>query len=155
MTFKSINPYKQESIEEYPSHTSAEIDVETVLLEDGRTLLGVLVDPTYEFPFDVSISIENIGGPSAGMVFALGMERLGARRRVVGHEVRQPGEHRGRHRGEVGDEDRGAADVGDHELPIGHRARLERLAPHVEGHEALLSRCEALVSFGQLSSPFS
>ncbi|GAB2675662.1 YlbL family protein [Thalassiella azotivora] len=49
------------------------VTVTTTGSEDGRTLLGVLVDPTYEFPFDVRISIENIGGPSAGMVFALGI----------------------------------------------------------------------------------
>jgi Lon-like protease len=39
----------------------------------GQTLLGVLVDPTYHFPFDVNIKIENIGGPSAGMMFSLGI----------------------------------------------------------------------------------
>jgi Lon-like protease len=50
-------------------------DVEVTTLEspDGSTLLGVLVDPAYEFPFDVSIAIDNIGGPSAGMMFALGI----------------------------------------------------------------------------------
>lgn len=51
------------------------LDVEVTTLEgdDGQTLLGVLIDPTYDFPFDVAISIEDIGGPSAGMIFALGI----------------------------------------------------------------------------------
>lgn len=40
---------------------------------DGRTVMGVFIDPTYEFPFDVQIRIEDIGGPSAGMIFALGI----------------------------------------------------------------------------------
>jgi PDZ domain-containing protein len=44
---------------------------------DGRTLLGVTLDPTFRFPFDVRIQIDDIGGPSAGMMFALGIiERL-------------------------------------------------------------------------------
>lgn len=40
---------------------------------DGRTVMGVFIDPTYELPFEVSIRIEDIGGPSAGMIFALGI----------------------------------------------------------------------------------
>lgn len=40
---------------------------------DGRALLGVLIDPVYDFPVDVTIQIEDIGGPSAGTVFALGI----------------------------------------------------------------------------------
>jgi len=38
---------------------------------DGRALLGVLIDAQYDYPIDVQIQIENIGGPSAGMMFAL------------------------------------------------------------------------------------
>ncbi|WP_277208873.1 YlbL family protein [Isoptericola croceus] len=40
---------------------------------DGRALLGVLIDPVYDFPVDVTIRIEDIGGPSAGTMFALGI----------------------------------------------------------------------------------
>jgi PDZ domain-containing protein len=40
---------------------------------DGRTVLGILIDPTFHFPFDVKIQIDDIGGPSAGMMFALGI----------------------------------------------------------------------------------
>ena len=39
----------------------------------GRALLGVLVDPTFDLPVDVKIQIENIGGPSAGLMFSLGI----------------------------------------------------------------------------------
>ena len=52
---------------------SLDVPVTTSEGTEGETLLGVLIDPTYEFPFDVSIQIEDIGGPSAGMVFALGI----------------------------------------------------------------------------------
>jgi Lon-like protease len=40
---------------------------------DGRPVIGVLVQPQYQFPFSVNITIGNIGGPSAGMMFALGV----------------------------------------------------------------------------------
>ena len=41
--------------------------------EDGRALLGVIIDPTYHFPYEVTIRIDDIGGPSAGMMVALGI----------------------------------------------------------------------------------
>jgi Lon-like protease len=40
---------------------------------DGSPVMGVLIQPEYKFPFSVNISIGNIGGPSAGMMFALGL----------------------------------------------------------------------------------
>jgi PDZ domain-containing protein len=41
--------------------------------EDGQTLLGVFLDPKFTFPFSVKIDIPDVSGPSAGMVFALGI----------------------------------------------------------------------------------
>lgn len=41
--------------------------------QDGHTVLGVYIDPTFRFPFTVKIQIEDIGGPSAGTMFALGI----------------------------------------------------------------------------------
>lgn len=60
-------------------------DVNLVLLRDGervrvtaktaesggRTILGVLLRLEFDFPYDVSIDAGNVGGPSAGMMFAL------------------------------------------------------------------------------------
>jgi PDZ domain-containing protein len=40
---------------------------------DGRTVLGIMIDPQFHFPFSVKIQIDDIGGPSAGMMFALGI----------------------------------------------------------------------------------
>lgn len=40
---------------------------------DGHTVLGVYINPTFKFPFSVKIQIEDIGGPSAGTMFALGI----------------------------------------------------------------------------------
>ena len=36
-------------------------------------IIGVVLGASYTFPFDISIQIENVGGPSAGQMFALGI----------------------------------------------------------------------------------
>ena len=51
-----------------------EVTVTPTLAEDGATpVIGVIVSGTYEFPIDVSIQLSSVGGPSAGMMFALGI----------------------------------------------------------------------------------
>jgi PDZ domain-containing protein len=50
-----------------------DLDVTTTDDGTGRALLGVLVDPEFEMPVQVTIKIESIGGPSAGLMFALGI----------------------------------------------------------------------------------
>ena len=40
---------------------------------DGTPVIGVQVQEQYKFPFNVKISVGDIGGPSAGMMFALGI----------------------------------------------------------------------------------
>ena len=52
------------------------VSTRTTRGEDGRTLLGVFLDPSFTFPFKVDIQIENVVGPSAGMMFALGIVDL-------------------------------------------------------------------------------
>ncbi len=39
--------------------------------DDPSPMIGVLPGYRYEFPFDVDIRLSNVGGPSAGMMFAL------------------------------------------------------------------------------------
>jgi PDZ domain-containing protein len=39
----------------------------------GAAVIGVQVQQQYKFPFNVNITVGNIGGPSAGMMFALGI----------------------------------------------------------------------------------
>jgi PDZ domain-containing protein len=41
--------------------------------DSGRFILGVLLKYRFTFPFDVKISLDKVGGPSAGMMFALGI----------------------------------------------------------------------------------
>ena len=40
---------------------------------DGRFYLGVYVDFKYDFPFRIAVDLGDVGGPSAGTMFALGM----------------------------------------------------------------------------------
>ena len=42
-------------------------------LSSGTPVVGVQVQEQYKFPFNVRISVGDIGGPSAGMMFALGI----------------------------------------------------------------------------------
>ncbi len=39
--------------------------------DDGAPVIGVYAASRYDFPIDVSIRLQNVGGPSAGMMFAL------------------------------------------------------------------------------------
>jgi PDZ domain-containing protein len=41
--------------------------------DDPVPIIGIIVGSEYEFPFDVTIQLENVGGPSAGMMFSLGI----------------------------------------------------------------------------------
>jgi Lon-like protease len=51
---------------------SDQVQVKTIA-SGGHPIIGVLVTDQYRFPFTVKISIGDIGGPSAGMMFALGI----------------------------------------------------------------------------------
>ncbi|UZN02052.1 PDZ domain-containing protein [Cellulomonas sp. S1-8] len=53
-----------------------EVPVVTGEREDGGAQIGVFIDPSFDMPLDVSISIDGIGGPSAGTMFALGIVDL-------------------------------------------------------------------------------
>lgn len=52
---------------------SEELSVPTVDDGEGNAVIGILIDSDMEFPFDVDISVGDIGGPSAGMMFSLGI----------------------------------------------------------------------------------
>lgn len=52
-----------------------ELDLTTMTTkaDDGRTVLGIGLDPQFRFPVDVKFGTKDVGGPSAGMMFALGI----------------------------------------------------------------------------------
>ena len=49
------------------------VDVVAGERPDGSALLGVWVDPEFALPFEVSIQVDDVGGPSAGTMFALAL----------------------------------------------------------------------------------
>nr|WP_082573955.1 S16 family serine protease [Cellulomonas sp. Root137] len=52
---------------------AVDVPVVTGEKDDGRAQIGVFIDPSFDMPVDVTISIDDIGGPSAGTMFALGI----------------------------------------------------------------------------------
>lgn len=52
-----------------------ELDI-TAVMSEGEApapILGVQVGAEYDFPFEIDIQLDDVGGPSAGMMFALGI----------------------------------------------------------------------------------
>lgn len=43
---------------------------------ENRAAIGITVREEYEYPFEVTVETENVGGPSAGLMFALGIIEL-------------------------------------------------------------------------------
>jgi PDZ domain-containing protein len=49
------------------------LSASTRAAQGNRAILGVRLDPAFHPPFQVTIRIDNVGGPSAGTMFALGV----------------------------------------------------------------------------------
>lgn len=47
--------------------------IRTQKAPDGRTIIGITTRDEAEYPFKVEISLDDVGGPSAGTMFALGI----------------------------------------------------------------------------------
>ena len=47
--------------------------IELAASDEGAVILGVLIAPEYELPYEVSYDVGGIGGPSAGLMFSLGI----------------------------------------------------------------------------------
>lgn len=59
-------------------------------LDDGQgnAIIGIWIDPTFDIPIDVSVQIDRVGGPSAGMMFSLGiMDKLTEQDELSGQHV--------------------------------------------------------------------
>lgn len=60
----------------------------TPVLNNDKPVLGVGAIANYTFPFDVQIRLDDVGGPSAGMMFALGIvEKLTPESITGGHHI--------------------------------------------------------------------
>jgi PDZ domain-containing protein len=69
-----------------------EVDVAVVpRMSEGQSpipVIGILVSGRYEFPLEIDIALENVGGPSAGLMFALGIvDKLEPQDLTGGHVV--------------------------------------------------------------------
>ena len=52
----------------------ADQDVQITPVEvDGAAVIGIVAGAVFDFPFEVDIRLDDVGGPSAGMMFALGI----------------------------------------------------------------------------------
>jgi Lon-like protease len=54
-------------------HGQTQLHSVTAVRSQGHPVIGVVVTVKFNFPFTVNISVGNIGGPSAGLMFALGI----------------------------------------------------------------------------------
>jgi PDZ domain-containing protein len=50
-----------------------DVSLRPVASDDGKPLVGVLMQEKFKFPFDVDINVGDVGGPSAGLMFSLGI----------------------------------------------------------------------------------
>jgi PDZ domain-containing protein len=50
-----------------------DVTLPTVAGPTGQPQVGVLMQAKYKFPFDVDINVGDVGGPSAGLMFSLGI----------------------------------------------------------------------------------
>ena len=65
----------------------------TTVSARGHAEIGVVVQQEYKFPFPINISVGNIGGPSAGLMFALGIvDKLGSVNLTGGRFIAGTGE---------------------------------------------------------------
>lgn len=67
--WKSSAPIKIELLRDGKNMT---VDVKPKTI-DGETRIGVLVGTKYDFPVSVTVKLDEIGGPSGGLMFALGI----------------------------------------------------------------------------------
>jgi len=64
MTITVLRNGREETLEVIPRMSEGEAPV---------PVIGVLVSGRYDFPFDITIELGSVGGPSAGLMFALGI----------------------------------------------------------------------------------
>ncbi|PSK97394.1 PDZ domain-containing protein [Murinocardiopsis flavida] len=65
-----------------------DVRIDTAESDDGTAVVGVMLRDDMDFPFEVDVSVGNVGGPSAGMMFALGiMDHLSSEGLTGGHAI--------------------------------------------------------------------
>ena len=72
---------------------SVDATFDLIAATNGRALMGISIDPTFDLPVQVKVDINNVGGPSAGLMFALAiMDKLSPQDELHGAKVAGTGE---------------------------------------------------------------
>jgi PDZ domain-containing protein len=62
--------------------------VRTYKVDQDQKVLGLMVESKYQYPFTINISLKDVGGPSAGLMFSLGIvEKLRAENLTRGRNI--------------------------------------------------------------------
>jgi PDZ domain-containing protein len=62
--------------------------VRTYKVDQDKKVLGLMVESKYQYPFTINISLKDVGGPSAGLMFSLGIvEKLRAENLTRGRNI--------------------------------------------------------------------
>jgi PDZ domain-containing protein len=70
---QSVRPGEQIEVEVTRGGDPVIINATTMAGAEGRTALGVILQLDHDFPATVTINAGEVGGPSAGLMFALGI----------------------------------------------------------------------------------
>ncbi|MBN6051453.1 PDZ domain-containing protein [Nonomuraea sp. RK-328] len=70
---KAVEPGKSVTFAVTRGQEKLDVSVPTVRGTGGRTVVGMVMQAKYKFPFDVDINVGDVGGPSAGLMFSLGI----------------------------------------------------------------------------------
>jgi len=69
----NVKPGESVDVEYLRAGATQKVSVATAAASDGRTLLGVSAGVIPQLPFKIDINAGDIGGPSAGLLFTLGV----------------------------------------------------------------------------------
>ncbi len=75
----AVGPGRTATVTVLRGGEAVEVPVRTAVGEEGRVQLGISVDVDYaraDLPVEVAIEVDRVGGPSAGLLFALGIVDL-------------------------------------------------------------------------------
>jgi Lon-like protease len=72
-TMAAVTPGDDVTVTVHRQGEDIDVTVPTDAGDDGTAQMGVYVDPDFDMPVDVTIHAGDIGGPSAGTMFALGI----------------------------------------------------------------------------------
>lgn len=92
-TLQARNPGDSVTLTVQRAGAAVDVTFDLIAAEDGRALMGISIDPTFDLPISVKVDIDRVGGPSAGMMFALAiMDKLTPEDELHGAKVAGTGE---------------------------------------------------------------